>query len=60
MPIYRVIVCKSNDQHEKMSVLKDKNTPKAAYEYGQELGVEVFGLGIADLNVEIEEQPAVV
>jgi hypothetical protein len=57
VPIYKIIVRgPAIGTHEILSVFKDKNTVKAAYEYGQELAAEVLP-GMVTW-VQVEEQPA--
>lgn len=60
MAKYKITVKKANDQHEIIIEYKEKNTTKGAYEYGQALGLEVFGMSGVDIHVEVEEQLPVV
>ena len=59
MPVFKVIIrAQSVGKHELVTVYKDKNTPKAAYDAGVELSTTMFP-GVTT-SIEIEEMPGLV
>jgi len=57
MAIYKISVWgPARGTHEILTVFKEKNTVKGAYEYGQELSAEV--LPGWETTVTVAEQPA--
>ena len=58
MSTYKIsITSLSGTSNETIMVLKDKNSAKGAYDYGKEVGAEIFGVAQA-VQVCLEEQPA--
>lgn len=66
MPIFKITILSSaqfHSEHNSVTIYKEKNTAKGAYEHGMEIGMEIFPGGGDPTNptvkcIMVEEQPA--